>query len=153
MSLKLIGESNSTQLFADSETGRDYAVVLCNHTCWEYLYIIVDIVNNLFVYNVDGATAKNALESYLKYGYEAVADLGVLDYDNDVIIDTIRRPGCDRQYKVRGSNVVYEVVKTQLTHTWAIFESSSDTPVFIEAFSKEHALTRYLSQKGELSDV
>lgn len=153
MSLKLIGESNSTQLFADSETGRDYAVVLCNHTCWEYLYIIVDIVNNLFIYNVDGATAKNALESYLKYGYAAVADLGVLDDSNGVVIDTIRRPDCDREYKVRGSNVIYNVVKTQLTHTWAIFESDSDTPVFIEAYSEEHALTKYLSQKGELSNV
>lgn len=153
MSLKLIGESNSTQLFADSETGRDYAVVLCNHTCWEYLYIIIDIVNNLFVYNVDGATAKNALENYLKHGYAAVADIGVLDYDNDVIIDTIRRPYCDREYKVRGSNVIYNVVKTQLTHTWAIFESGSDIPVFIEAYSEEHALTKYLSQNGELSNV
>ena len=153
MSLKLIGESNSTQLFADSETGRDYAVVLCNHTCWEYLYIIIDIVNNLFVYNVDGATAKNALESYLKHGYAAVADIGVLDYDNDVIIDTIRRPDCDREYKVRGSNVVYEVVKTQSPYAWHVFEDGSDTSVFIEAFSKEHALTKYLSQKGELLDV
>lgn len=145
MSLTLIGTGAEASLFVDTETERNYLVYPQKHKVWEYLYTIVDVADNKFTYNIDGVSPIEALENFLKGGYASQAHVGTWNDGESIIIDTIRRPGCDREHKLQGSDISFTVVETLTPYNWAVFENDADDAKIVKALSEQQALLEYLT--------
>ena len=148
MDIKHVATGAMSEMFTDTDTGRDYLVAPCPRYGWEHLYKVSDIGGCRARRNIDGATHEEALRNYIEYGIRSVCVIGTLPYKG-ATIDLITRPGCDTQYKVRGVPGVYTVEEGRASFEWRVFEDGADDGTPVEASSSMDAVLEYVDLKGE----
>lgn len=152
MNIKHVGTGAMATLFTDVDTGEDYVVVQSDSCDWEHLYTVISVYDDLVVRNVDGATPEEGLRNYLELGDLAVAMVySWYEYQDQgrerVIIDTIQRPGADKEYKARGTDAVYTVSWAGIAFRWLIFENGSDDYALVEAGTQTAAVVKHILDK------
>lgn len=147
MNIELIGTGAVSQMFTDVDNGEDYAVAQWDLCGWEHLYTIINIYDGQVEHNVDGATPEEALRNYLERGQSALARPMTL-YCDGTPVESLNRPGCDTEYKVRGVPIVCTVKYGSTAFEWRVSEDGSDERTTIQAGSPAEAVLQYIDMKG-----